>query len=279
MNKTKTRLLKANSFIPYKPKNTPIAFTTRYTKHTNTKQTIFNEYKCKSNYLKLKSYTNNTISINNSSCNNKTVDSNNKLMKTNNNKSTSNINYNTLTLNNANVNTQSHLSLNNINTIKQKQNKKSHSIQTQSKYKTKLKKKLIPSCSLNKQHYILNKYVYKQDANMLNEVELFKKRKDQYELGYYQYKMIDLLKKNIFEKESVINLNRTFTQIRRQMFIPKSNYDSISNKDYIKEIEHKEKTIVDNINSKSSKLIKFIEKKQHKKQMNLPKICFIKTVK
>ena len=264
MNKTKTRLLKANSFIPYKPKHTPIAFTTRYTKHTNTKQTSLNEYKCKSNYLKLKSHTNNTISINNSSCNNK---------------STSNINYNTLTLNNVNVNTQSHLSLNNINTIKQKQNKKSHSIQTQSKYKTKLKKKLIPSCSLNKQHYILNKYVYKQDANMLNEVELFKKRKDQYELGYYQYKMIDLLKKNIFEKESVIHLNRTFTQIRRQMFIPKSNYDSISNKDYIKEIEHKEKTIVDNINSKSSKLIKFIEKKQHKKQMNLPKICFIKTVK
>ena len=275
MNKTKARFLKDNSFRSYKPKHSPIAFPSKHSK-TSTKPTSFNEYKCTSNNLKLNLRVND-VSVTNSSVN-KTGDSTNKLAKTNkNNKSSVNINYNLLTLNN--VKTHSRLSLNNINTIKQTKNKKPQSIETQLKYKTKLKKKLILSHSLNKRHYILNKCVYKQNPDVLNEVELFKKRKDQYELGHYQYKMIDLLKKNIFDEESVIHLNRTFTQIRRDVFIPKSNYDSMSNKDYIKEIEDKEKTIVDNINRKSSKLIKFVQKKEHKKQMNLPKICFIKTVK
>ena len=137
----------------------------------------------------------------------------------------------------------------------------------------------------NRNRYLLNRYVYKYDINTSNEIELFRKRKRNYELNYYQFKMIDLLRKNNFEKDSITHLSKTFTKIRNQAIIPLSNYDTISNVNYIQQMERKERALVNNINKKNDKLLKYItntNKQEHKipcHYIRLPKIHVIKTIK
>jgi hypothetical protein len=153
---------------------------------------------------------------------------------------------------------------------------------SKSKKQKKTKEHLSQS---NRNRYLLNRYVYKYDINTSNEIELFRKRKRNYELNYYQFKMIDLLRKNNFEKDSITHLSKTFTKIRNQAIIPLSNYDTISNVNYIQQMERKERAVVNNINKKNDKLLIYItntNKQEHKipcHYIRLPKIHVIKTIK
>ena len=99
---------------------------------------------------------------------------------------------------------------------------------------------------------ILNKKVYKKPDDFDKKIKKIKYKKNDFNLAHYQSNLIKICKK-YFNKDSILNLNKSFYNLRYKNLSSKKLEHS---RKFIKKIEDKEEKILKNIRKNEKKIKK-----------------------
>lgn len=141
--------------------------------------------------------------------------------------------------------------------------------------KTKKVKKKIKKKPKLKENEVRLQTVYHINKDSEKQIKMFKKAKNHFSLQYYQTKLIGL-NKNVLSEDSIKKLGKTFLEIRS---VCSKRYDD--NYSALRELEFKEKKIIDRVNYQNNALTNILNMskyKSEKERLVLPELQFTRVV-